>query len=118
MRPFKLLLLLVSALLLSVPAQAKNPHSGEGASGGLPPGLQKKVARGGKLPPGWEKKLKIGHPLETDLYRQAAHVPESIKTRLPAGPAGTIEVKLEGKVVRLYKATREIINVFELEKLH
>jgi hypothetical protein len=23
----------------------------------LPPGLQKKVARGGKLPPGWQKKL-------------------------------------------------------------
>jgi hypothetical protein len=111
-------LLLLSALLLSATAQAKNPHNTDAENKGLPPGLQKKVERGGKLPPGWERKLKIGQPLEHDLYRQAEPVSDRIKTHLPAGPAGSIEVKLEGKVVRLYKATREIINVFELDKLH
>ncbi len=117
MKAFKVLLLLFSGLLLSLSAQAKNPHSEGVASDGLPPGLEKKVARGGQLPPGWERKLKVGEPLERDLYRQAEPVSDSIKTQLPAGPAGSIEVKLEGKVVRLYKATREIINVFEFNKL-
>lgn len=30
---------------------------------GLPPGLQKKVARGGTLPPGWQKKLEPFPPV-------------------------------------------------------
>ena len=35
---------------------------------GLPPGLQKKLARGGSLPPGWEKRLeRFPATLERDL---------------------------------------------------
>ena len=33
----------------------------------LPPGLQKKLARGGNLPPGWQKKMA---PLPVELERQ------------------------------------------------
>lgn len=33
----------------------------------LPPGLQKKLARGGSLPPGWQKKMA---PLPVELERQ------------------------------------------------
>jgi hypothetical protein len=40
----------------------------------LPPGLQKKVARGGQLPPGWQKKV--------------APFPVELERRLPRLPAG------------------------------
>ena len=39
----------------------------------LPPGLQKKVARGGSLPPGWQKKLE---PFPVELDRRLARLPE------------------------------------------
>ena len=35
----------------------------------LPPGLQKKLARGGELPPGWQKKVARGEVLDMALYR-------------------------------------------------
>jgi hypothetical protein len=34
--------------------------------------------------------------------------------KLPPPPAGTITVAISGKVVRLAKATREILDVFDL----
>ena len=39
----------------------------------LPPGLQKKVARGGQLPPGWRKKFE---PFPVELERQLPALPE------------------------------------------
>ncbi len=38
----------------------------------LPPGLQKKIARGGQLPPGWQKKLQSFPP---EVERQLAPLP-------------------------------------------
>lgn len=38
----------------------------------LPPGLRKKVARGGQLPPGWQKKLQ---PFPVEVERQLAPLP-------------------------------------------
>jgi hypothetical protein len=38
----------------------------------LPPGLQKKLARGGQLPPGWQKKMQ---PFPIDLERRLAPLP-------------------------------------------
>jgi hypothetical protein len=38
----------------------------------LPPGLQKKVARGGQLPPGWQKKLQ---PFPVDVERRLSPLP-------------------------------------------
>jgi hypothetical protein len=38
----------------------------------LPPGLQKKVARGGALPPGWQKKLE---PFPVELEHRLAPLP-------------------------------------------
>jgi hypothetical protein len=32
----------------------------------LPPGLQKKLARGGELPPGWQTKVRRGEVLDAD----------------------------------------------------
>jgi hypothetical protein len=38
----------------------------------LPPGLQKKLARGGQLPPGWQKKLQ---PFPVEIERQLVVLP-------------------------------------------
>jgi hypothetical protein len=38
----------------------------------LPPGLQKKIARGGQLPPGWQKKLE---PFPIELERRLEPLP-------------------------------------------
>ncbi len=87
--------------LIAGPAHAKNDH-GHGQS--LPPGLQKNVNRGKPLPPGWQKKLAKGHVLDRAVYDHAVIVK-------PLDSRGLVTVRLEGKLVRLYAATREIAEV-------
>ena len=78
----------------------------------LPPGLQKKLARGGQLPPGWQKKVARGEVLDEDIYEASSGLPKSILDRLPSGPDGTSIRYIEDKVVRIVDATREILDVF------
>ena len=80
----------------------------------LPPGLQKKVARGGTLPPGWQKKVARGEVMSDDVYRHSTPLPKEVLIKLPPPPRGTILVKVEGKVVRLLEATKTIIDVLDL----
>ena len=42
----------------------------------LPPGLQKKMARGGQLPPGWQKKFE---PFPVELERQLPPLPDGYR---------------------------------------
>lgn len=79
----------------------------------LPPGLQKKMNRGGALPPGWEKKLKKGEVIDREIYEASEPVSDSLTVKLPARPSGTVDIRIEGKIVRIYKATRIIQAVFE-----
>jgi hypothetical protein len=81
---------------------------------GLPPGLAKKVAAGGELPPGWQKKCVRGEILPIEVHKHCRPLPAEIVVKLPAPPAGTILVAIDGKVVRLAKATREILDVFDV----
>lgn len=100
----------------------KNGGKGKGHSkgpgwkkrGGLPPGLQKKVDRGGELPPGWQKKLAAGEVLEQAVYEQAEPLPKSVFMTLPQQPQDTEIVTIEDKVVRVMKDTRRILDVFGL----
>jgi len=80
----------------------------------LPPGLQKKVARGGALPPGWQKKLQRGQIIEPLVYAQCTPLEPQLIARLPVGPQGTVTVYVEGRIVRLLEATREIVDILEL----
>lgn len=80
----------------------------------LPPGLQKKVERGGQLPPGWQKKVARGEVMAPEVYGHAEPVAREILVKLPPQPAGTILVKVEGKIVRLLEATKTIIDVLDL----
>ena len=74
-----------------------------------------KVARGAKLPPGWQKKIARGEVLPETVYKQAQPLPEVVIRKLPPPPAGTILVTLDGKVLRLLEATRTIVDVFEVK---
>ena len=75
--------------------------------GSLPPGLQKKLDRGGSLPPGWQKKLVKGDVLEQPIYSQSEIV-------IPVDSEGLLTVRVEGKLVKLIQATREIVEIVDL----
>lgn len=93
------ILLITSLALVMSNAQAR-PDKG----GSLPPGLQKKAARGQALPPGWQKKLQKGARLDREVYDAGQVV-------VPLDNKGYISIRVEDKVIRLLKATREIIDV-------
>lgn len=80
----------------------------------LPPGLQKKVARGKSLPPGWQKKIAPGQSLDYQIYRQGESLPDVLLRRLPPPPIGSEILQVENKIVRLNSATRTILDVFDL----
>lgn len=50
----------------------------------LPPGLQKKVARGGQLPPGWQKKFE---PFPATVERRLAPLPQGYRRGVIDGHA-------------------------------
>lgn len=81
---------------------------------GLPPGLAKKVARGRDLPPGWQKRCVRGETLPQEVFKVCHPLPQEVVVKLPPPPAGTILVTINGKVVRLAKATLEILDVFDV----
>jgi hypothetical protein len=81
----------------------------------LPPGLQKKLDRGGSLPPGWEAKFRKGEILPVDIYEQAHSLPREVLAKLPPQPPGTVIITVGGKVARILAATREILDVFEVQ---
>ena len=91
----------------------ETPHKGK-KNKGLPPGLAKKVARGGELPPGWQKKCVRGEILPEPVFKAAHPLPHELIVKLPPPPVGTITVAIDGKIVRLAKATREILDVFDV----
>jgi hypothetical protein len=80
----------------------------------LPPGLAKKVARGGKLPPGWQDKMVKGQPVPTEVYEHCEPLPKEVAIKLPVPPLGTVMVTVEGKVARILEATHEILDVFDV----
>ncbi len=79
-----------------------------------PPGLKKKLSRGGNLPPGWQKKIIRGEVIDAEIYKYAVHVPYDLIKRLPPQPKGTVLIKVEGKIVRLLETTGTILDVFDL----
>ncbi|GAB4349950.1 MAG: hypothetical protein Kow006_12110 [Gammaproteobacteria bacterium] len=92
---------MVAAALVAAPATAKNEkHQG------LPPGLKKNVERGKPLPPGWQKKLAVGKPLEPQVY-------EASEVVVPVDRHGLLTIRVEGKLIRLFEATREIVEILE-----
>lgn len=108
----KTVLLAFATALLASPLYAAKPDHAKGNS--LPPGLQKKVDRGGSLPPGWQRKLNKGSVLDKRVFDAASPVDDAVRVQLPAGPNGTIDLQVEGKIVRIYQATRIILDTFDI----
>jgi hypothetical protein len=96
-------MLLIMAGLIGGPCYAKQDKDKHKQ---LPPGLQKKVDRGEPLPPGWQKKLAKGEILDMNVYRHSEVV-------VPLDSHGLVTVRIEGKLIRLYDATREILEILE-----
>ena len=81
---------------------------------GLPPGLAKKVERGGHLPPGWEKKVSVGETMPVEVIKECKPLPKELIIKLPPPPIGTITLTVNGKIVRLLEASKTILDVFEV----
>ena len=95
--------------------KGRGQDSDQGRPGGpksLPPGLQKKLDRGGQLPPGWQKKLKVGEVLDSNVYSQSEKIPQNIFTQLPTQPSNTEILQVEDRVIRVMKDTQRILDVF------
>ena len=80
----------------------------------LPPGLQKKLARGGELPPGWQKKVARGEVLDWQLYSRSVKLPQDLLRRLPAISQGTELMRLDDRIFRILNDTREILDIFTI----
>jgi hypothetical protein len=74
----------------------------------LPPGLAKKD----KLPPGWQKKLQVGQRVPDDVWVHRVPVPREIK--IADTPAGTINVRINDRIVRVAERTREVLDILNL----
>ncbi len=99
----KLSLLPVTLLALSLLSQT---GVADPPGKALPPGLEKKLERGGELPPGWEKKLRVGEILDTEVYAHARIV-------VPIDDEGLITVAIEGRMLRLARDSRRIIEILQ-----
>jgi len=94
----------VVVCISSTPVFAKNEKD---KNKQLPQGLQMKLDRGGSLPPGWQKKLIKGEVLEESVYNRSVLV-------IPLDSKGLLTVRVEGKLIQLVEATREIIEIVDL----
>lgn len=80
----------------------------------LPPGLAKKLARGGTLPPGWQMKVARGEVMDYEAYNNASTLPEELLRKLSSIPKGTVLLQVGNKIVKVIEASRKIVDLFEL----
>ena len=98
---FALVISLGSGSAFAANAKDKNKHKQ------LPQGLQMKLDRGGSLPPGWQRKLVRGEILAEPVYSHSEIV-------IPVDSEGLLTVRVEGKLIQLIEATREIIDIVDI----
>lgn len=91
----------------------RHAKKGPGKPKKLPPGLRKKLERGGELPPGWQKKVARGEVLDEDLYRRSHYLPKDVLRRMPEIEGTTLR-QIDDRVLRVQDATRTILDVFYL----
>ena len=92
---------MISVGLIVSPTYAKDYKAKK-----LPFGLQKKLEKGQSLSPGWQKKLIVGKRLDKSIYQQGDIV-------VPLDSRDLLTMRLEGKLGRLVKATREVVEILE-----
>jgi hypothetical protein len=67
----------------------------------LPPGLEKKLIRGGTLPPGLQKRLQS--------------CPKDLERRLPPPPPDCIHMVIGGHIVLMNRKSNLIVDIFHFE---
>ncbi len=82
----------------------------------LPPGLRKKLERGGELPPGWQKKVARGEVLDDDLYRYSRRLPDELLGRVSRHGTNTDVRILDDRVIRIMDGTRAVLDILELNR--
>ncbi|WP_432698552.1 hypothetical protein ACQUQP_09480 [Marinobacterium sp. YM272] len=80
----------------------------------LPPGLQKKLRRGGDLPPGWRDKLVVGHTIDPYLYRHAEHLPSDLLNRITGRNDGIELLRIGDRIVRVMEGRGTVLDVIDL----
>lgn len=125
----RLAILLLSAFVMAMPLLAKSDKAKKGKKeelsgfstqergiirSTLPPGLQKKLAKGKQLPPGWAKKVRVGERFPAQYLEYVEPVPVTIIKQLPPIRPTEEIVRVENKIIKIVKATQLIIDVFEL----
>ncbi len=101
---------MIKKYLKGVSAEKKNKVKKKS----LPPGLAKKVARGGTLPPGWQMKVQRGEVMDYEVYNSGSPLPEELLRKLSSIPKGTVLLKVGNKIVKVIEASRKIVDLFEL----
>lgn len=105
MKAMRWLVTLALICLVANPGLAA-PAYGKGNEKPLPPGLAMKQARGGELPPGWQKKLAKGDVLDDEIYSAG-------KVVVPVGKDGSITIEVDGTRLRVNVETRTILDIFD-----
>ena len=77
-----------------------------GAREQLPPGL----ARKNKIPPGWQKKIARGQRIPDDVWAYRVPLPHEILVRLPPPPPGVIHVRIQDHVLKVVEKTHEVLD--------
>ena len=77
-----------------------------GAREQLPPGLAKK----NKIPPGWQKKIARGERIPDDVWAYRVLLPHEILVRLPPPPTGVIHVRIQDHVLKVVEKTHEVLD--------
>ncbi|QSP95455.1 hypothetical protein LPB19_03280 [Marinobacter salinisoli] len=98
------LIALMGMMVAAAPALAKSSYDQ------LPPGLQKKVAKGKALPPGWQKKLS-GYHRGDHMDRDHYHYGDIYDIG-----HGRQRVEIEDRVYTIIKDTREIIDILNRQQ--
>lgn len=80
----------------------------------LPPGLQKKLDRGGQLPPGWQAKVSRGQVLDSQILSQAEYLPSDLGRHIELEHDGTVVRRVGDKVVRVLEGNGTVIDVIDL----
>lgn len=90
------------------------PAPSNGTAKQLPPGLQKKLARGGNLPPGWQKKLQRGEVMDRETYSQAESMPDELLRGVTGRDDAVELLRVGDRILRVMEGRGTILDVIDL----
>lgn len=86
----------------------------QGKAKELPPGLAKKLERGGSLPPGWATKLQRGEVIDRETYEQAERLPQELLRRITGRDDAVELLRVGDRILRVSEGRGTILDVIDL----